>query len=296
MKKLPTWTTGIITLSITGCILILLICCGLINPNEIKDIVYEWQELIGALIGAATPLAVFFITTWYRKKNDQEEYLLLLEKNLVTAINNLIEIDTMLHTFKDNNLKRLKERVEKENALGQISVGQVFVPLSWTFTFDKDLFKQTTGSAYLENLMLQVISISQEMPILLEDISRQFDRTLTLNTQIGLMKLNTPNVHNQTLRDNLLEFENFLDLQVFGNNIPVYLRILVQAKVAIRTRIDMGIRKWKKTFSFSKPFSVETAQKMTEYFRPNINREINELKREFKSKLLLIGEDPVLIN
>lgn len=275
-----------------GWIIGLFIYYGLADPARIGGIVYDWQALIGSLVGAAAPLGLFFVTTWYQKKNAQKEYFFLLEKNLVTTINNLADVDRMLHTFQNKQLRRFKERIEEDDGAGRLSVGQAFVPLSWTFTFDKELFKESTGSSYLENLVMQVVSTSQEMPILLQDVSRQFDRTLNLNTQIGLMKLNSPTAHNQILRDNIREFENFLIMQTFGNNIPIYLRMLVQTKVALQTRMKMGLSGWKRTFNFKGPFSTETSQKMNDYFKSEVDKQITELKTEFQSNLLLVGENP----
>lgn len=274
----------------------LLIFNSVTDPSMIKNLVYRWQALIGSLVGAATPLALFFLTTWYQKKQAQKEYFFLLEKNLITAINNLSDIDRMLHTFQNVQLKRFKEQLKEDNRAGRQSVGQAFVPLSWTFTFDKDLFKESTGSSYLENLVMQVVSTSQEMPILLQDVSRQFDRTLTLNTQIGLMKLNSPDAHNKILQENIEEFENFLVSQTFGNNIPVYLRMLVQTKVALQTRMEMGLTKWKETFNFKGTFSSETSQNMTNYFKQEVDEQIKKLQKDFGSKLLLVNETPPTTN
>lgn len=263
-----------------------------IDLTGAKALAYRWQSLLGSLLGAATPLSLFLLTEWYQQRKRQREYFFLLEKNLITAINNLSSIDRTLHAFQQVQLASFKKRIEEDDAAGRPSVGQAFVPLSWSFTFDKDLFKETTGSSYLENLVMQVVSTSQELPIYLQDLSRQFDRILTLNTQIGLMKLNSPAAHNQIVRENIEEFEKFLALQTFGNNIPVYLRMLVQTKVALQARITMGLREWKKTFPFPSPFTPETSDKMSQYFKPEVDRQIKELQSDFGSPLLLVGEQP----
>ena len=258
----------------------------------IKTLAYNWQQLLGSLIGAATPLTLFFITESYQRKKIRKEFLLTLEKGIITAINNLSDVDRMLHIFLEVTLKRFENRVTEDNALDRHSVGQVFVPLSSTYTFDKEMIKETTGSFYLENLVLDIVSTSQEMPILLQDIGRQLDRTLSLNTQIALMKLNSYAAHNQSLLDNIEEFQKFLRSQTFGVNIPIYLRKLVQTLVALQEMNKLGLGGWKQKFNFPPPFSTDISQSISDSFKPEVNKRIGELQKDFQSKLLMLGEEP----
>lgn len=275
-----------------GILLGLFLAYLIFNHKQVTEIMYNWQQLTGSLIGAATPLTLFLLSEIFQQKRRSKEYLLLLQKNIVMAINNLAGIDQMLHSFLETSLMRVRERVAEDEKAGRYSVGQAFIPLSYTFTFEREVLKETTSSSYLENLVLDMASTSEEVPLLLKDISRQFDRTLALSTRIGLMKVNSPSEHNRVLLENLKEFQNFLEIQTFGVNFPIYLRKLVQTLTALKTMSKLGLRKWKRTFNFPPPFSLETSQKMTEFFEAETNKQITELQKDFKSRLLLVGENP----
>jgi hypothetical protein len=114
---------------------------------------------------------------------------------------------------------------------------------------------------------------------------------MSLNLQIGLLKLNSPQAHNQGLRENIAIFEKFINEQTFVANIPIYLRKLVSTKVALQKMNVLGLKGWKKTFNFKSPFTIEVSQKMTDYFKPEVNKQIEMLRSSFKSKLLLVGEE-----
>lgn len=252
--------------------------------------IHYWQELIGAFIGAATPIGWY---VWQQKREQSKkhkDYLVLLEKNLVLAINNLADIDKMLHQFMSGNFSRFKQRVYDENNAGRHSAGQTFVPLSASFVLDKDLLKESTESNYLDNLILETIALSHELPQVLGDINRQFDRTISLNAQIGMMKLNAPKSHNAIFLENLREFESFIWDQIFGNNIPVYLKTLMSARVALQQMIKLGYTKWVATFDHFSHLPADQRQiKIAEYFKEDINDAIKKIQPEFKSELKLVS-------
>jgi hypothetical protein len=264
----------------------------LFNNTSLVEKLDKWQQLVGSIIGAGTPLALFLISEAREKRKKQKEFYLLLEKNIISAINNLADIDNMLHRFIDVQLKNHKKHINEDEKAGRYSIGQAFVPLSATFTLDKDILKTSTPSSYLENLIMDVVSTSQELPLLLVDIGRQFERTMSFTAQIGMMKLNSHTGHNKAVLDNLAEFEKFLEEQTFGANIPIYLRKLVSTKIALQAMSKWGLKRWKKTFDFKSGFTLDVSQKMTDYFKPEVNKQIEGLQGSFKSKLLFVEEYP----
>ena len=122
---------------------------------ELKAMADHWQQLLGSLIGAATPISLFLLSEIYQSNKKRNEFFLTLEKSIITAINNLSDIDLMLHRFVDVTLKVMESRINEDTKSNRHSVCQAFVPLSYTFTFDKGILKETTGSSYLENLVMQ---------------------------------------------------------------------------------------------------------------------------------------------
>jgi len=257
----------------------------IIKSISFINLLDHWQQLVGSFLGALTPIGLFLINEEYQRRKKQKDHLILLEKSLVLAINNLAGIDKMLHIFFDTSINNLKNGIIADSAAGRYSVGQAFVPLSSTFSFDREIMWETTNSSYIENLKLDVFSTSQELPLLLQDISRQFDRTINLNTQVGIGKLNSPDMHNKIFLQNLDEFKIFLSKQIFEHNIPVYLKKLVSTLVALQKMNKLGLKKWRQTFPFKPPFSNDVSDKMTEYFKKEVDEYISNLQKDFTSKL-----------
>jgi hypothetical protein len=111
---------------------------------------------------------------------------------------------------------------------------------------------------------MQAISMSRDFPVLLQDVHRQFDRMLAFNTQVGIMRLNNPKLHNTTLLSNLDDFVTFVKLQLFGNNIPVFLKILVSALVPLQERNRIGLKAWAKKYPLPAAMPVEERMEQME--------------------------------
>ena len=150
------------------------------------------------------------------------------------------------------------------------------------------MINESADSGYIENLKLIVFSKSQEIPIIIEDINRQLYNTIELSTKIGLAKLNGFKAHNESLLENLNRFEELLDKQILGHNIPIYLRDLVKLRIAISKLNEIGLEKWKEIFPFS--YNLETDKKISKYFQEDVDKLIDDLRLSFKSKLLLSNE------
>lgn len=267
------------------------------------DILKDWQQLIGAFFGASVPLVVFYLTIRHerlveeRKKREREDveykdHLTLLERHIVWAINNINDLDRMLHSFLNEKLKEYKGRINEDDRAGRYSVGQAFLPLTYIFVLDDSLLERSTKSLFLENALMHAISISRDMPSLIKDMSRQFDRTLALNTQLGLIQVNSSQKHNEVLSSNLVEFEIFTKSQMLEHNIPIYVRALITSKVALRKMHQLGFEKWTENYNFGMEglSTDDKYQKMEDIFTDEINAEIDLLQATFKSKLIHIGE------
>lgn len=258
---------------------------------QILSKTYRWQTLVGSFLGIVAPVGLYLLKQEYEKGIERKNFLLFLEKNIVQAIHNLADIDGMLHMFVETSLARYITNVGIDDANGQYSVGQVFVPLTPTFVIDKELLRDSTNSQYLESAIMSAIDLSQNIPVQMADINRQFDRTITLNTQLGLTKLNNPAKHNSVLLMNLAEFQEFLKGQVFDNNFPIYLRSLVKALIVLNHMQKVGLKGWTKQFSFSPSVSTDEKFKiMDDFFEAEINKKIDSLRGSFKSDLVLFRE------
>ena len=259
------------------------------------DFIKQWQELIGSALGAVTAIVVLLYSERLLARRKRKEYLLLMEKSLVTAINNLSEIDKMLHAFIEQQLGEFVRRVQEDNAAGRYSVGTAFIPLTNVFQFENGLLRESSESNYVENLITDVLSTSQGLPFILQDINRQFEHTINFNTQLGLMKVNSVAVHNMVLLQNMDAFRDILMQQTLSHNIPVYVRKLVCALVALRTLNKWGLPRWRATFNYPLSMSAqERGEEMDKYFEAEVNDTINQFQQYFISRLLRVNEESPL--
>ena len=69
------------------------------------QLIYKWQALIGALVGAAAPISLWFLKELYERRKNRKDNLYRLEKLLVYNINNVVDARNTIYNFIENKLK-----------------------------------------------------------------------------------------------------------------------------------------------------------------------------------------------
>ncbi len=214
-----------------------------------SDFILKWQSLIGALVGAGVPFALFLLSKWYF---DRKEYLSKVHRIIVVAINNLIDIDKTVRDFSDTRLVQFIARIEEDTTHNVYSLGLTYFPLFAKTPFPDDVINSSTMSGYVDNKIIQLFLMSKDFALGVDDIKRQFEGILEANRVIALEKANAPVIQNESFRTNVEEYRAFLERDFFGKNVPVYLKALATGGVALLKFKSFWFIKW--NFKFRPDF------------------------------------------
>jgi hypothetical protein len=248
-----------------------------------------WQDFIGAVVGAIlaaiTALGVFFVSEYSKNESERRAHMHLLHRSIGAALSNLSEIDVTLHAFADTKLPMMRQNIDNDTARNAPSIGHAFVPLMHVYVMSDDLLRVSSGSGYVDVQTIFLVGRSKDLKMITEDINRQFDRTVDMNTQIVMAKVNAdPKPANEGFKSNIAAFENNLRDGTFAQNIPIYARELILAQYAVHQLIEMGLPQWKRYFaSLGITQGIDVAEKITEHFRKEVNKRIAECEPEFPS-------------
>lgn len=248
--------------------------------------IFKWQTLIGALIGAGTPLTFWFFTTWYQKRQNYRNDLVLLEKLLVYNLNTALNNETTILHFIKTKLLPLLNQIEDRKQKGIYSTDVAYFPLFPTPS-DEGLLTIKLKSNYLANKVMQVASMSKSLSFAIKDIREQFKDVIQINKEIGILKLNPPALHNQQYQENVTEFKKILEDEMLGNNIKLYIKTLLSAMIPLQEYLKIGNFKWERKFSHKfryfknkkelMAFRDGGSERMETYFKPKVDARIVEI-------------------
>jgi hypothetical protein len=159
------------------------------------------------------------------------------------------------------------------------------VPLQYVSEISDELLKTYSGSDYITAKTVFLVNRSKDCRKIIDDLTRQFEQTLTLNAQIVLHKVNTNHqIANEAFKENILLFKETLENQIFKNNIPKYAKELILAQVAVSQLQEWGPRKWRRFFTkHARPESI--IQDIDAYFNDAVNARVDLLQPFFISNL-----------
>ena len=245
--------------------------------NEFIDNLKNWQNLAGAFLGAATPISFWFFVEWNRKRKKSKEDLYYLEKLLIYDINAVIENHRTIKYFIEKRLTELISRINQATREGKYGVHTAFFPL-FSHPADENLFNINTGSSYLDNKLLQISGMTKDFSFAIDDLRNQFSSTVALNYKIAFDKLNAPVPQNNEYKRNIEGFIKIIKNVLFEKNEKTYMRVLVNALVAVNTIMDMGIIRWR--FKFSPSFKFFRNKQNLEKFRGEVFDRIDQFLEE----------------
>gem|GEM_PF-3829681 len=284
--------SGVIVGMMTGMVYVCWIVFGIAFP--FGHFLFEWQELIGSLFGAAiaglVAVGLFFATEISKDNKDFRSHIHLLHRSVGAALSNLVGIDKALHNFVETTLDPIIRDVESKIKEGTPCLNQAFIPLMYSFEFDTKLLETFSGSGYIDVKTLLVIGSSKDLSKLIQDLNRQFDATLEQNNQITLRKLNTNHVPaNTALKDHLLQFKKMLETSVFEKAIPLYVRELTQTQVAVGKLQEFGSpKKWRDFFKAKNFDGPDMEKNLDQFFSKEVTKKLLVYQSQFTSPLMLV--------
>ncbi len=220
--------------------------------HTISGFSYKWQTLVGAFIGALTPVTFWFFVKWYQNRSQYKENLFYLEKIFVLHINNLNDIQTTLEQFIEGKLNPLIALIEERTAQGGYSTDRTFFPLFFTGLIDNDLLKINSKSGYLENKIVQSLKMSKDFVLSIEDIRNQFKDVIHQYNELAIRKINPFHLHNEAYKTAMEEFRRVLHDEIFGINIKIFMKQLIITRAAFNNIKSLGLIRWR--FKFSATF------------------------------------------
>ncbi|HTK33180.1 MAG TPA: hypothetical protein VL335_01385 [Candidatus Paceibacterota bacterium] len=203
-----------------------------------------WQDLIGAMIGAASPFVLWWVAYKYEQRRKYYNQLYGIDRMIIDQINLIGEMRNTISTFLDKKIPELISNINAEKT-GAYYVGPAFIPLFSIRPLTDNLSEITTKSGYVDNKLAHCYKLSKDIPFIIDDVRRQFDYTLEINEKLSLAKLNSAEVQKQSYVDQLNEFSKVMKKEILETNIPIYLRLLAKTSVAVTQLRQDGILRWR---------------------------------------------------
>lgn len=246
----------------------------------------RWQDLVGALIGAFSAFAVWWIAKRVDDKEKNIQNLVYLERLLVDQLNSVNEARNTLSLFIKGNLQELINNIGK-NPPAAYSVDFTFVPLFPVRLIDEAVQRIQTKSGYIDNKIARAYKMSHELSHSIADMRRQFDETVETNKSISFNKLNNPVDQKQAYKRNIEGFRDLITRDILNKNFPIYLKVIAEARVALEEFSNLGKRKWRYKYDLRYKFYLTKAdyliakekfyKEMDNHFAPRVQELLRQL-------------------
>lgn len=258
--------------------------------NIVTDFVYRWQDFLGAIIGASVPILFWFFVKFIEVRRQRKEDLLYLQKNIIYNINIISDIHDTLKKFIDDQFAKLIINIDDRIQKDKYSADRAYFPLFSLCLIDDSLLSRHSGSGYVDNKILQVHKITKELSMGIIDLRHQFNDTISINMNMAFSKMNPPIFHNNQFKDNLNEFKDMVDRDIFTQNIPTSIKVLAETLVAIECINRIGLFRWKYKFSGSfkyfrkhsdfKGFKNNTYERISAFLKGDLDKKIEEIQQK----------------
>ena len=221
----------------------------LIAGSGMINFLDKWQTLVGAAIGASMPILFWFFVEWRRRKKERIENWYYLERILVHCINSLVDTRRTIRIFLDGNLEKTISNIQGNIEKSAYSSDRTFFPLFEANLVEESLLKIQTGSGYIDNKIGDVFRLSKDFTWSIEDIKRQFEDTINIQCKIAFSKLNPPDVQGRQYINSLKSFRACVERDILDKNIKIFIKVLMETRVALMELREIGLFRWKLKFS-----------------------------------------------
>lgn len=252
--------------------------------HSLINVLYNWQDFYGSLLGALVAILIFTLTEWNKSKKEHENHLHLLHRSIGASLQNLAETDVTVNNFAKNQLTKMIDGVDADIKKGNPTVCYGFVPLLHIFEISEELLRRFSGSGYVDIQTIQLINKSKDFRKIIDDINRQFESTILMNNQVVLSGVNKDPLRQSTsFKNNLIEFKSKMIEIDFRSNVRIYASLLIKAQVAVGKFSGLGISKWKKEFKHINPQTIE--EEIDAYFAEEVKNRRLKYQKAFHTNL-----------
>jgi uncharacterized membrane protein len=224
---------------------------------EVEDMInflFRWQTLMGSIIGASIPIFFWLLQRRYEDFVKFKNNLLFLERMLVASINNIVQIKGTIEYFLNTKIDPMISAIGIHTNV--YNAESAFFPMFFTVKYGDNIFSLNLKSAYLENKINQVATMSNDIVASIEDARRQFQHCIESNMRMASQKLNPPSIQNDFFKKNLEEFKKITKKEILDTNFNIYFVRLVESRTAVQTLLKdinrygcFGFTVWKLRFS-----------------------------------------------
>lgn len=212
------------------------------------DLLFKWQTFFWAIIWASSPFLLWWLAWTILNKEKSKNELYYLEKLLIYHINDLLDNRKTIIAFINWNLSNIINDINNtDNSI--YALGYTYIPLFSIIPINKEVLKYNTKSSYLDNKISYTYKLSENMPHIINDIRKQFDSLVETNKILVLWKFGTPEYLKKMYIDNLENYKKMIQNEILDNNIPIYLKVLVQTHEALKYIRQKWYIKWHLKFN-----------------------------------------------
>ena len=253
--------------------------------------IWRWQTLFGSMIGAASPLLVWFIIEGFKELKRQKNELDLVHKILAQ---NIIRLDEVQKTIKRFLITKLDVKIiQLEKNAATVDIGEIFLPLIFLPVANDALLNTRTGSGYLENRLVAIHGVIHDMRLVMEDMRHQLRATFIMHNNLCMQEKGTPRERMEDLIRNLRSYRSIMTEEFLGQNLPTYLRLLVYARVVIEDVKKSGniIRKLRfgpsfkyfKTYKEFSDYKANILNVLEDYYSEDVEKEFQRILKQMEN-------------
>lgn len=248
--------------------------------KQLVQFIYDWQTLVGSLLGAGVPISLWFIKENYENYKIHKEYLDRLVKIIISNLNYVKDVHNIMNRFVKNNLQEVINNIDQRTKSNQYSFDNTFLPLI-PHPIDDHIFNDSTKSNYLDNKILQAFKMSKDIATGIDDLRGQLANTLEINRNMIFNKANDPQIQNDLYKSNIEDFKKIIEHDILGSQLKIYLRVLASAYVGINFLQNHGILYWQ--FKFQPHFKFFKSKKNLQRFKEDLL--FHSIDKFFKEKV-----------
>lgn len=262
------------------------------------EILYCWQDLIGAFIGPFLAVILSGITFLcgkkYNKYQKENDAMRNIEISVSYALNNILNIQLKLQLFVKEVRKLIKEIQDITDPRAFALQTRNF-PAIGTIYVDDDMLKMPTKSYYMHNKLLWIHSGTKDVNNVLNLLREDFSNLTSLNQKLLDLMKDHPNpiaqrnsyIENLTIFTN--EIERFSKIELVKGVTP-----LIQVKIynnklrkgwyqgSITRWENEGTNSWfiRKIFGFNSPKRfLENIDFIDSKLEKEVDIELDKLKK-----------------
>lgn len=255
------------------------------NLLGLRDFLYNWQPLIGAIMGASAPLIIYLVI---RRFYERRDHIVRIYKTVLIGINNAMDVWKGVDDFRNLRIPEMLQQLQIAKTEGIPFVGKAFFPPLARIPLSEVILEKHCGSDYVETQLLFALTTSKNFSLLIDDAQKKFESTLEDHLMLMTQKFATNTTLNTALYGNMELYRDVFLKDYFFRNLSTYLNILAKAKIATRAYLLMGGWRWRSKFEPSfryfknkasyREYAESTQEKIGKYLEP-------EFEKEFKSML-----------